>query len=194
MARVEPKVWALATRLRAISAACFLLHRLELLLEVLLLGEQRFDLLLQFAHGGVDLAGEGLDELEFLVGPPVGLQARRRPRCAGCRRRWPIRRRCGTGRSRPWRGRACRRTAPSSSRPGAVGLPPICTTRTQSPYFSPKNCMMSLRSLMSLYLTSVQVTGAFSRMRSLTSRSTSATCCGVSGALLKSNVSLSGPT
>jgi hypothetical protein len=43
------------------------------------------------------------------------------------------------------------------------------------------------------YFTSVQLTGAFSRMRSLTSRSTSSTCCGVSGALLKSNVSLSGP-
>ena len=31
-------------------------------------------------------------------------------------------------------------------------------------------------------------------MRSLTSFSTSATCCGVSGALLKSKVNLSGPT
>ena len=52
-----------------------LLHGLELLLQILLLGEQRLDLLLQFAHGRVDLAGDGLDELQLLVRPLVSLQA-----------------------------------------------------------------------------------------------------------------------
>src|SRR5215469_2718163 len=54
--------------------------------------------------------------------------------------------------------------------------------------------MTSLRAFTSAYGTSVQETPAFSRMRSFTSFSISATCCGVSGALLKSNVNLSGPT
>ena len=43
------------------------------------------------------------------------------------------------------------------------------------------------------YLTLVRSQNA-STMRSLTSFSTSRTCCGVSGALEKSNVSFSGPT
>ena len=75
MAGVEPMVWALAARLRASFGGLLLLHGLELLLQVLLLGEQGLDLLLQFADGRVDLAGEGLDELQLLVRPLVGLQA-----------------------------------------------------------------------------------------------------------------------
>ena len=63
-----------------------------------------------------------------------------------------------------------------------------------SPYLSPKNCITSLRVFTSACGTSVHETPAFSRMRSLTSFSMSATCAGVSGALLKSNVNLSGPT
>ena len=47
---------------------------------------------------------------------------------------------------------------------------------------------------MSAYGTSVQLTLPFSTMRSLTNLSTSATCDGVKGALLKSKVNLSGPT
>ena len=58
--------------------------------------------------------------------------------------------------------------------------PPICTTRTVSPYLSPKNCMTSARDFTSAYGTSVQVTAAFSTMRSLTSRSMSRTCAAVS--------------
>jgi len=42
--------------------------------------------------------------------------------------------------------------------------------------------------------TSIQLTAGVSRMRSLTSFSMSAICCGVSGPLLKSKVNLSGPT
>ena len=73
-------------------------------------------------------------------------------------------------------------------------MPPICTTRTTSPYLSPKNCITSLRVFTSAWGTSVPLTPAFSRMRSLTSFSMSATCCAVSGALLKSKVSFSGVT
>ena len=72
--------------------------------------------------------------------------------------------------------------------------PPICRTRTVSPYFSPKNWMMSVRFLTSAYGISVHETAAFSAILSLTSFSTSRACCFVRGALEKSNVSLSGPT
>ena len=72
--------------------------------------------------------------------------------------------------------------------------PPICTTRTVSPYLSPKNWRMSPRLVTSPCGVSVQLTPQFSTMRWLTSCSMSATWRGVSAWLLKSKVNLSGPT
>ena len=61
-------------------------------------------------------------------------------------------------------------------------LPPICTTRTMSPYLSPKNCMMSLRAFdFRIGQLRSRTRRAFSTIRSFTSRSMSRTCAGVSG-------------
>lgn len=76
----------------------------------------------------------------------------------------------------------------------ACGSPPIWTTRTVSPYLSPKNWVMSLRFLTFVWGTSFAETVLFWLMAVLTLFSSAWICSGVSAADEKSNLSLSGAT
>ena len=68
----------------------------------------------------------------------------------------------------------------------ASGSPPIWTTLTRSPYLSPKNWVMSERSLTSLWGTSFDETMPLSVMAVFTFSSTASSCSGVRAADEKS--------
>lgn len=72
--------------------------------------------------------------------------------------------------------------------------PPIWTTLTRSPYLSPKNWVMSARSLTSVCGTSIQETVPFSEIAEFTFSSTASICSGVSAADEKSKRRRSGAT
>ena len=156
--------------------------------------EQGFNFFVQLVNRRIHFARQRLDQMQLRRSPCDKPQVRQRPRCAGRPPQSRFRRRCGTNRSRPSRACACRRKVPSNSRPASLRSPPIWTTRTMSPYLSPKNCITSLR-----FFTSAcgnfrpRDAGVFEDAF-VDELLDVGDLRGVSGALLKSNVNLSGPT